>query len=88
VSSEITSEELGARYFEIMKRVCQGENFTITIDGREMAEIRPSHRGVEDVEAVKVFGELCSSKFEGASDETIQERLEEGQQEKTNTVQF
>ena len=88
MSSEITSVELGARYFEIMKRVCEGESFTITVDGRQMAEIRPSHRGVEDVEAVKVFEELCSSKFEGASDEAIRERLEEGQQEKINTVQF
>ncbi|MGA2831729.1 MAG: hypothetical protein ABSE55_01535 [Terracidiphilus sp.] len=78
MSCEITREELGARYFEIMKRVCQGENFTITVDGRQVAEIQPSHCGVEDVEAVKVFEKLCSSRFEGASDEAIRERLEEG----------
>jgi antitoxin (DNA-binding transcriptional repressor) of toxin-antitoxin stability system len=78
MSSQITSEGLEARYFEILKRVCQGESFTITVDGKQVAEINPSHRGVEDAEAVKVFEELCSSRFEGASDGAIREWLDAG----------
>ena len=72
MSSQITSEGLEARYFEILKRVCQGESFTITVDGKQVAEINPSHRGVEDAE------ELCSSRFEGASDGAIREWLDAG----------
>ncbi len=77
--TEISSEELQARFFEIMKRVCQGESFRITVDGRQVAEVRPSHRGGFDAETVKVLDELCSPRFEGASDEAIQEWLGEGE---------
>jgi antitoxin (DNA-binding transcriptional repressor) of toxin-antitoxin stability system len=75
---EITFAELEAHYFEILKRVCQGESFTVTIDGRPVAEIRPSHRGGADAETLKVFEELCSPRFDGASDEAIREWLGEG----------
>jgi antitoxin (DNA-binding transcriptional repressor) of toxin-antitoxin stability system len=78
---EITLTEVEARYFEILKRVCQGESFTVTVDGRRVAEIRPSHRGGADKETVKVLEELCSPRFEGASDETIREWLREERQQ-------
>jgi antitoxin (DNA-binding transcriptional repressor) of toxin-antitoxin stability system len=61
-----------------MKRVCQGESFIITVDGRQVAEVRPSHRGGADAETVKVLEDLCSPRFEGASDEVIREWLGEG----------
>jgi|CZKF01.1.fsa_nt_gi antitoxin (DNA-binding transcriptional repressor) of toxin-antitoxin stability system len=75
---EITFEDLEAHYFETLKRVCQGESFTVTVDGRQVAEIRPSHCGGADEETVKILEELCSPRFEGASDETIREWLGEG----------
>lgn len=77
MSSEITYAELEACYFEFLKRVCQGESFTVTVDGRQVAEIRPSHRGGADEETVKILEELCSPRFEGASDEAIREWLGE-----------
>jgi len=79
--SEISLTELEAHYFEILKRVCQGENFTVTIDGRQVAEIPPSHRGGADEETVKILEELCSARFKDASDETIREWLGEGPQQ-------
>lgn len=69
--AEITYENLDARYFEIMKDVCQGKSFTITVDGRPVAEVRPSLRGDADVDAIKVLEELSSPRFEGAPDEII-----------------
>ncbi len=81
MSSEITFTELEARYFEILKRVCQGDSFTVTIDGKQVAEIRPSHHGGADEETVKILEEICSPRFDGASDETIREWLGEGPQQ-------
>jgi antitoxin (DNA-binding transcriptional repressor) of toxin-antitoxin stability system len=77
MSSKITSAELEARYFEILKRVCQGESFLVNVDGRRVAKIRPSHRGGADAESIIVFEELCSPRFEDASDEAIREWLGE-----------
>jgi antitoxin (DNA-binding transcriptional repressor) of toxin-antitoxin stability system len=62
-----------------MKDVCHGKSFTITVDGRPVAEVRPSLRGGTDVEAIKVLEELSSPRFEGASDEVIREWLKEEQ---------
>ena len=63
--AEITGDELKARFFEIMKRVCQGESFTIAVEGRTVAEIRPSAKHGPDEETTKVLEELCSPRFEG-----------------------
>jgi prevent-host-death family protein len=77
--AEITGDELKARFFEIMKRVSQGESFTIAVEGRTVAEIRPSAKHGPDEETTKVLEELCSPRFEGASDEAIRQWLGEGQ---------
>lgn len=76
--AEISSTELESRFFEMLKLVCQGESLTITVDGRRVAELRPSHGGGPDAQAVKVLEELCSPRFEGASDEAIKGWLGEG----------
>jgi antitoxin (DNA-binding transcriptional repressor) of toxin-antitoxin stability system len=75
---EITFTELEAYYFETLKRVCQGESFTITIDGRQVAEIRPHAASCGNEETIKIFEELCSPRFEGASDDAIRDWLGEG----------
>lgn len=84
---EIASEELEARYFEILKRVCLGESFTITVDGKAVAEIRPHAASCPDEETAKVLEELCSAKFKGATDEAIREWLGEGAGQGAKTVQ-
>lgn len=76
--TEIGLEGLKARYFEIIKHVCQGESFAITIEGKQVAEMRPHAARCGDEETLKVLEELCSPRFEGATDEAIRERLGEG----------
>src|ERR1035437_7117155 len=66
MSIEIDIGEMEARYFEILKRVCLGECFTVTVEGREVAEIRPNAAGCGDEETLKVLEELCSPRFQGA----------------------
>ena len=87
MSTEISVGEMEARYFEILKRVCLGESFTITVDGRQVAEILPSHRGGADAETINVFEELCSPRFDGAPDEAIREWLGEGPRQGAEPVQ-
>ena len=76
--TEISLEDLKARYLEIIKRVCQGESFAITMEGKHVAEMRPHAARCGDEETLKVLEELCSPRFEGATDEVIRERLGEG----------
>jgi len=77
MSAEITEDELKAWFFEILKRVCRGGSFTIVEEGRAIAELRPSAKRGPDEEAAKVLEELCSPRFEGASDEAIRKWLGE-----------
>ena len=78
MSVEIAEEELKAKFFEIMARVCRGESFIISVEGKAVAELRPSAKCGLNEEAAKVLEELCSPRFEGASDEAIREWLGEG----------
>jgi antitoxin (DNA-binding transcriptional repressor) of toxin-antitoxin stability system len=77
VPTKISFEELEAQYFEILRRVCQGESFTIVAEGRPLAEIRPSAKRGRDKRAAKAFSELASPRFAGASDDAIREWLGE-----------
>ncbi len=79
MSTEITEEEIAARFFEIVNRAYKGESFTIVVEGKAVAELRPSAKHVHNEETAKVLEELCSPRFEGASDEAIREWLGEGQ---------
>jgi antitoxin (DNA-binding transcriptional repressor) of toxin-antitoxin stability system len=78
MATEITFEELEAHYFDFMRRVCLGESFTITLDGSAVALLRPVPGAGCDEEAARVFEELGSPRFAGASDDTIREWLGEG----------
>jgi antitoxin (DNA-binding transcriptional repressor) of toxin-antitoxin stability system len=84
MSVEITGEDLEARFFEILKQVCRGESYTIVVEGRAVAELRPSAKHGTSERIAKVLEELCSPRFEGASDETIREWLGEGQSSTEN----
>jgi len=77
MTTEIAVEELETRYFEIMKQVCQGESFTVAVDGRAVAEIRPRVSAVGKEDMIKVLEELCTGKLAGASDAAIREWLGE-----------
>jgi antitoxin (DNA-binding transcriptional repressor) of toxin-antitoxin stability system len=75
--TNIGVEELESQYFEILKRVCQGESFTVVADGRALAEIRPSAKRRRSKETIKIFEELSSPRYASASDDEIRELLGE-----------
>jgi antitoxin (DNA-binding transcriptional repressor) of toxin-antitoxin stability system len=77
--TEISAAELEAQFFEVMKRVCQGESFAITTEGNRVAEIRPNKAHSGDKDTLEVLQELCSARFAGASDETVRAWLHEDQ---------
>jgi prevent-host-death family protein len=81
VKGEISLEELGAHYFEILKRVCQGESLTIVANGRPLAEILPSAKKDWNKKAVEVLDELSFPRFANASDDAIREWLGESARE-------
>lgn len=79
MSTEIDIDAMEARYFEILRRVCQGEGFTITVDGEAVAEVVPvaKRRSSEEV-AAAVEGLLNMPRIEGISGETVREWIQEG----------
>jgi antitoxin (DNA-binding transcriptional repressor) of toxin-antitoxin stability system len=79
VNTEINAGDLEVQFFRILKRVKQGERFTITIDGEAVAEMAPSakKRSAEEVAAaVKALQNL--PRIEGVSGETVLEWIREG----------
>ncbi len=79
MSSEISAADLEVEFFEILKRVKQGESFTITLNGEAVAEIcpAPKRRSKEEVAAaVEALRNL--PQVEGISGETVREWIEEG----------
>ncbi len=78
VYTEVGAFEAKTKLSEILRKVEQGERFTITVRGRAMADIVPSK--VKDRrrmdEAVRRL--LAMPKIEGISPETIKEWIEEG----------
>jgi len=79
--TEISAADLETQFFEIMKRVRQGECFTITVDGEAVAELRPAakkHSAEEVAAAVEAL--LKMPRVEGISGETVREWIEEGRE--------
>jgi prevent-host-death family protein len=68
------------RLSEILRKVEQGERFTITVRGRPVADVVPSEsnrtrRAAEAVEAL-----LKMEKIKGIPDETVRAWIEEGRE--------
>ena len=75
--TQIVVGELEEQYFEIVKRVCQGESFTIVVEGRPLPELCPSAKRGCSKETIRIFDELSSPRFASASDDEIRELLGE-----------
>jgi prevent-host-death family protein len=80
---ETTYTEIGAfdaktKLSEILRKVEQGERFTITLRGRPMADVVPSQvkNRLRAAEAVRRL--LAMPRIEGISPETVKEWIEEG----------
>jgi prevent-host-death family protein len=78
--TEIGAFDAKTRLSEILRKVDQGERFTITVRGRAVADIVPSQlKNTQRVaEAVRRLLEI--PKIEGVSPETIKTWIEEGRE--------
>jgi prevent-host-death family protein len=78
VYTEIGAFEAKTKLSEILRKVEQGERFTITVRGRAMADIVPSQVKDRQRVAEAVQRLLAMPKIEGISPETVKLWIEEG----------
>jgi len=76
-STEIGAFEAKTRLSEILRKVQQGQRFTITLRGKPVAEVVPLQRNRREVEEA-VRSLRAMPKITGVSGETIREWIEEG----------
>ena len=76
--TEIGAFEAKTKLSELLRKVEQGERFTITLRGRPMADVVPSQvkNRLRAAEAVRRL--LAMPRIEGISPETVKEWIEEG----------
>jgi prevent-host-death family protein len=78
VYTEIGAFEAKTKLSEILRKVEQGERFTITLRGRSVADIVPSQVKDRQRVAEAVRRLMLMPKIEGISPETVKEWIEEG----------
>jgi prevent-host-death family protein len=76
--TEIGAFDAKTRLSEILRKVDQGERFTITRRGRAVADIVPSQTKDRRRAAEAVRRLLAMPKIEGISPETVKSWIEEG----------
>jgi prevent-host-death family protein len=76
--TQIGAFEAKTRLSEILRKVGEGERFTITHRGRPVADIVPSQMKDRRRAAEAVRRLLAMPKIEGVSPETVKEWIEEG----------
>ena len=76
--TEIGAFEAKTKLSEILRKVGEGERFTITHRGRPVADIVPSQIKDRRRAAEAVRRLLAMPKIEGISPETVKEWIEEG----------
>lgn len=75
--TEIGAFEAKTKFSEILRKVSQGERFTVTLRGRVVAEITPPERAIKPVPQ-DVIDRLRNPKIHGISHEEIRAAIEEG----------
>jgi prevent-host-death family protein len=76
--TEIGAFDAKTKLSEILRKVEQGERFTITRRGRAVADVVPSQLKDRRRAAEAVRRLLAMPKIEGISPETVREWIEEG----------
>ena len=76
--TEIGAFDAKTRLSEILRKVDQGERFTITVRGRPVADVVPSQLKGRQRAAEAVRRLLAMPRIEGISPETVKEWIEEG----------
>lgn len=78
--TEIGAFDAKTRLSEILRKVEQGERFTITVRGRPVADVVPSQTLDKERVAEAVRQLRAMPKVAGVSAETIKEWIEEGRE--------
>jgi prevent-host-death family protein len=76
--TEIGAFEAKTRLSELLRKVDQGERFTITVRGRPVADVVPSKVRDRERAAEAVRRLLAMPKIEGISGDTVLEWIHEG----------
>ena len=79
--TEIGAFEAKTKLSEVLRKVEQGERFTITVRGRAVADVVPTRAprvGPTPEEVEAAYQRLRHPKIEGVSHETIRAWIEEG----------
>jgi len=78
--TEIGAFDAKTRFSELLRKVDQGERFTITVRGRVVADIVPSKVRDRERAAEAVRNLLAMPKIEGIPGHTILEWIREGRE--------
>ncbi len=77
MATEIGAFEAKTKFSEILRKVSQGERFTVTLRGRVVAEIAPPATAIRPVPQ-DVMDRLRNPKIHGMTHEDIRAAIEEG----------
>lgn len=78
--TEIGAFDAKTKLSEILRKVKQGERFTITVRGRAVADVVPSENRTREREAKAVRQLLAMPKIIGVPAETVEEWIKEGRE--------
>ena len=86
MSTEIGAFEAKTKFSELLRKVDQGESFTITVRGKAVANLRPVLNEAENPSTLKyteaqrqaAFERLRNPRIAGISAEEIRAAIEEG----------
>lgn len=77
--TEIGSFEAKTRFSEILRKVDEGEQFTVTLRGRPVADIVPTRSGPSKAEVARAVENLRNfPKVQGISGDEVLEWVREG----------
>ncbi len=75
--TEIGAFDAKTRLSELLRRVEQGERFTITVRGRAVADVVPAARPIDSARE-EAIERLMHPRIEGISGDTVLEWIREG----------
>jgi prevent-host-death family protein len=78
--TQIGAFDAKTKLSEILRKVDQGERFTITVRGRSVADVVPSQQRDKRRAAEAVQRLLAMPKIVGVSPETVREWIDEGRE--------
>ena len=79
MSTEIGAFEAKTKFSELLRKVAQGERFTVTLRGKAVARLEPVlETGISEDEREAAFERLRNPSISGVSTETLIEWIREG----------